>query len=42
MKLCSLNLYSDNITIFTSVYDEVLNAKAEEITKDDFFNYLND
>lgn len=97
MKLGNLNLYSDNITIFTAVYDElilvkcnrstfqeiknsrleideitvlanndiyiysmqknynvrfvskafdtgltVLNAKAEEITKDDFFNYLND
>lgn len=98
MKLKNLNLYSDNITIFTVVYDDdvflvkcnrstfqeiknshlevdeitvlanndvyiyssvknynvrfvvkafdtgltVLNAKAEEITKDDFFNYLND
>lgn len=97
MKLKNLNLYSDNITIFTAVYDEVflvkctrstfqeiknshlevdeitvlgnndvyiyssiknhnvcfvskafdtglpvLNAKTEEITKDDFFNYLND
>lgn len=97
MKLKNLNLYSDNITIFTVIYDDVflvkcnrstfqeiknshlevdeitvlanndvyiyssvknynvrfvvkafdtgltvLNAKAEEITKDDFFNYLND
>lgn len=96
MKLGNLNLYSDNITIFIVVYDEVflvkcnrstfqdiknshlevdeitvlanndiyiysvqknynvcfvskafdtglpvMNAKAEEITKDDFFNYLN-
>lgn len=96
MKLKNLNLYSDNITIFTVVYDEVLlvkcnrstfqgiknshlevdevtvfanndvhiyssiknynvrfvmkafdtgltvlNSKAEEITKDDFLNYLN-
>lgn len=96
MKLKNLNLYSDNITIFTFVYDDVflvkcnrstfqeiknshldvdaitvlanndiyiysvvknynvrfvmkafdtgltvLNTKAEEITKDDFFNYLN-
>lgn len=96
MKLKNLNLYSDNITIFTVVYDDVfliksnrstfqeiknshlevdeitvfanndvhiyssiknynvrfvvkafdtgltvLNTKAEEITKDDFFNYLN-
>lgn len=96
MKLKNLNLYSDNITIFVFVYEEVflvrcnrsnfqeiknshlevdtitvladndihiyssvknynvrfvvkafdtgltvLNAKAEEITKDDFFNYLN-
>lgn len=96
MKLKNLNLYSDNITIFTVVYDDVflvkcnrstfqeiknshfevdeitvfansdvhiysaknynvrfvmkafdtgltvLNAKAEEITKDDFVSYLND
>lgn len=97
MKLKNLNLYSDNITIFTAVYDDVflvkcnrstfqeiknshlevdaitvsanndiniysvaknynvrfvmkafdtgltvLNTKAEEITKDDFVNYLND
>lgn len=97
MKLKNLNLYSDNITIFTVVYDEVflvkcnrstfqeiknshlevqkltvladndvyiyssvknynvrfvakafdigltvLNAKTEEITKDDFVSYLND
>lgn len=97
MKLKKLNLYSDNITIFTVVYDDVflvkcnrstfqeiknshievdditvfanndihiyssiknynvrfvikafdtglslLNAKGEEITKDDFFNYLKD
>ena len=96
MKLKNLNLYSDNITIFTFVYDDaflvkcnrstfqeiknshlevdaitvsanndiniysvaknynvrflmkafdtgltVLNTKAEEISKDDFFNYLN-
>lgn len=95
MKLGNLNLYSDNITIFTAVQDElflvkctrntfqevknshlevneitvlanndvyiysskknynvcfvtkafdtglpVMNANAEEITKDDFFNYL--
>lgn len=97
MKLKNLNLYSDNITIFTLVYDDVflvkcnrstfqeiknshlevdeisvlanndvyiysvlknynvrfvmkafdtglqvMNAKVDEITKDDFFNYLND
>lgn len=95
MKLKKFNLYSDNITIFTAVYDDVflvkcnsstfqeiknshlevdeitvfannavhiyiknynvrfvmkafdtgltvLNAKAEEITKDDFVSYLND
>lgn len=97
MKLKNLNLYSDNITIFTLVYDEVflvkcnrstfqeiknshlevqkltvladndvyiysavknynvrfvakafdtgltvLNAKADEITKDDFVSYLNE
>lgn len=97
MKLKNLNLYSDNITIITFVYDDaflvkcnrntfqeiknshlgvdaitvlpnndvnifssvknynvrfvmkafdtgltVLNAKAEEITKDDFVSYLND
>lgn len=97
MKLKNLNLYSDNITIFTVVYDDVflvkcnrstfqeiknshlevdevtvlansavhiyssiknynvrfvmkafdtgltvLNAKVEEITKDDFVSYLND
>jgi len=97
MKIKNLNLYSDNITIFTVVYDDVIlvkcnrstfqeiknshlevdeitvfanndvhiyssiknynvrfimkafdmgltvmNAKVKEITKDDFFNYLND
>lgn len=97
MKLKNLNLYSDNITIYTVVYDDaffvkcnrstfqeiknshldvdaitvsanndiniystvknynvrflmkafdagltVLNAKVEEITKDDFVSYLND
>lgn len=97
MKLKNLNLHSDNITIFTLVYDDVflvkcnrstfqeiknshlevdditvfanndihiyssiknynvrfvmkafamgltvMNTKAKEITKDDFFNYLND
>lgn len=48
MKLKNLNLYSAknyNVRFVMKAFDTgltVLNAKVEEITKDDFVSYLND